>query len=46
MGIDINKLSAIRVGLASPDKIMQWSHGDGPKILSQNKPSISGFCER
>ena len=25
MGIDINKLSAIRVGLASPDKILNWT---------------------
>ena len=51
MGIDINKLSAIRVGLASPDKIMQWSHGEVTKPETINyrsqKPEIDGlFCER
>ena len=31
MGIDINKLSAIKVGLASPSKITEWSHGEVTK---------------
>ena len=51
MGIDINRLSAIRVGLASPDKILNWSHGEVTKPETINyrsqKPEIDGlFCER
>ena len=36
---------AIKIGLASPEKIMEWSRGEvtKPKILSQNSPSFSGF---
>ncbi len=51
MGIDINKLSAIRVGLASPEKIKEWSHGEVTKPETINyrsqKPEMDGlFCER
>ena len=51
MGIDINRLSAIRVGLASPDKIQEWSHGEVTKPETINyrsqKPEMDGlFCER
>ena len=38
MGIDINKLSAIKVGLASPVKIKDWSHGEVTK--PETIPSI------
>ena len=51
MGIDINKLSAIRIGLASPEKIREWSHGEVTKPETINyrsqKPEMDGlFCER
>ena len=51
MGIDINKLSAIKVGLASPSKITEWSHGEVTKPETINyrsqKPEMDGlFCER
>ena len=51
MGIDINKLSAIKVGLASPEKIKEWSHGEVTKPETINyrsqKPEMDGlFCER
>ena len=51
MGIDINKLSAIKVGLASPVKIKEWSHGEVTKPETINyrsqKPEMDGlFCER
>ena len=51
MAIDINKLSAIRVGLASPAKIKEWSHGEVTKPETINyrsqKPEMDGlFCER
>ena len=51
MGIDINKLSAIKVGLASPVKIKDWSHGEVTKPETINyrsqKPEMDGlFCER
>ena len=47
MGIDINKLSAIKVGLASPSKITEWSHGEVTKPETINyrsqKPELDGF---
>ena len=51
MGIDINKLSAIKVGLASPSKILEWSKGEVTKPETINyrsqKPEMDGlFCER
>ena len=51
MGIDINKLSAIKVGLASPSKITEWSYGEVTKPETINyrsqKPEMDGlFCER
>ena len=54
------KFDKIQIKLASPESILEWSHGevtkpetinyrtlkperDGPNILSQNRPSLSGF---
>lgn len=47
----INKFSYIRVGLASPEKILEWSHGEVKKPETINyrtlKPERDGlFCER
>ena len=46
-----NNFSAIRIGLASPDKIREWSHGEVKKPETINyrsqKPEKDGlFCER
>ena len=51
MAIDINKLSAIQIGLASPEKILEWSYGEVTKPETINyrsqKPELDGlFCER
>ena len=51
MAIDINKLSAIKIGLASPEKILEWSYGEVTKPETINyrsqKPETDGlFCER
>lgn len=51
MAIDINKLSAIQIGLASPEKILEWSYGEVTKPETINyrsqKPETDGlFCER
>ena len=51
MAIDINKLSAIQIGLASPEKILEWSYGEVTKAETINyrsqKPELDGlFCER
>ena len=51
MAIDINKLSAIQIGLASPEKILEWSYGEVLKPETINyrsqKPELDGlFCER
>ncbi|MCI5745368.1 MAG: DNA-directed RNA polymerase subunit beta' [Erysipelotrichaceae bacterium] len=51
MGIDINKLAAIKVGLASPEMIKKWSHGEVTKPETMNyrsqKPEMDGlFCEK
>ncbi|MEA4874828.1 DNA-directed RNA polymerase subunit beta' [Anaerorhabdus sp.] len=47
----INKFSAIQVGLASPERILEWSHGEVKKPETINyrsqKPERDGlFCER
>ncbi len=48
---DVNKFSAIQIGLASPDKIRQWSYGEVKKPETINyrsqKPEKDGlFCEK
>ena len=48
---ELNKLKAIQVGLASPEKIRAWSHGEVKKSETINyrsqKPEPDGlFCER
>ncbi len=49
--INVNKFSAMQVGLASPEKILEWSHGEVKKPETINyrsqKPERDGlFCER
>ena len=49
--IDYNNFESIRIGLASPDKIRQWSRGEVKKPETINyrtlKPEKDGlFCER
>lgn len=48
---DVKNLSAIQVGLASPDRIREWSHGEVTKAETINyrsqKPEPDGlFCEK
>jgi len=48
---DVNKLASIKVGLASPEKIREWSHGEVTKPETINyrsqKPEMDGlFCEK
>ena len=48
--MNINNFSAIKVGLASPEKILEWSHGEVKKPETINyrsqKPEKEGlFCE-
>ena len=48
---DINSLASIQVGLASPDTIRSWSHGEVTKAETINyrsqKPEMGGlFCEK
>ena len=48
---DVTKLSAIKVGLASPEKIREWSYGEVTKPETINyrsqKPERDGlFCEK
>ena len=49
--VEINKISKIRVGLASPETIRKWSHGEVMKPETINyrsqKPEMQGlFCEK
>ncbi|WP_342047118.1 DNA-directed RNA polymerase subunit beta' [Bacillus sp. OTU530] len=49
--IDVNKFEYMKIGLASPDKIRSWSHGEVKKPETINyrtlKPEKDGlFCER
>ena len=49
--LDVNIFDSMRIGLASPDKIRQWSHGEVKKPETINyrtlKPERDGlFCER
>ena len=48
---DLNKLKSIKIGLASPEKIHEWGHGEVTKFETINyrsqKPEPDGlFCER
>ena len=48
---DVNNLASIKVGLASPEKIREWSHGEVTKPETINyrsqKPEMDGlFCEK
>ena len=47
--IDVNKIDAIKIGIASPDKIREWSYGEVKKPETINyrtlKPERDGlFC--
>jgi len=49
--MDVNRYAAVKVGLASPDKIRDWSYGEVKKAETINyrsqKPELDGlFCER
>ena len=49
--IDINKISALRIGIASPEKIREWSYGEVTKPETINyrtlRPERDGlFCEK
>src|SRR6188472_4687733 len=49
--LEVNNFSAIRISLASPEKIKEWSHGEVTKPETINyrtlKPERDGlFCER
>lgn len=48
---DVEKLASMKVGLASPEKIREWSHGEVTKPETINyrsqKPEMDGlFCEK
>ena len=48
---DVNQLATIKVGLASPERIRSWSHGEVTKPETINyrsqKPEMQGlFCEK
>ena len=49
--LDVNEFDSMRIGLASPEQILQWSHGEVKKPETINyrtlKPERDGlFCER
>ncbi len=49
--IDVNKFEYMKIGLASPEKILEWSHGEVKKHETINyrtlKPEKEGlFCEK
>ena len=49
--MDVNRYAAVKVGLASPEKIREWSFGEVKKAETINyrsqKPELDGlFCER
>ncbi len=49
--LDVNNFDSMRIGLASPEQIMKWSHGEVKKPETINyrtlKPERDGlFCER
>ena len=48
---DLTEFDALQIGLASPEKILEWSHGEVKKPETINyrtlKPEKDGlFCER
>ena len=48
---ELNNLASIKIGIASPEKIREWSHGEVTKSETINyrthKPETSGLlCER
>ena len=48
---DVNRLASIKIGLASPERIREWSHGEVTKSETINyrsqKPENDGlFCEK
>lgn len=49
--LDVNNFDSMRIGLASPEKIREWSYGEVKKPETINyrtlKPERDGlFCER
>ena len=49
--MNINDVASIQIGLASPERILEWSHGEVKKPETLNyrsqKPERDGlFCER
>ena len=49
--IDVNNFESMQIGLASPEKIREWSHGEVTKPETINyrtlKPERDGlFCEK
>lgn len=51
INLDVNRYAAVKVGLASPEKIREWSYGEVRKAETINyrsqKPELDGlFCER
>jgi len=51
VNLDVNRFAAVKVGLASPEKIREWSYGEVTKAETINyrsqKPEPDGlFCER
>ena len=49
--LDVNEFDSMRIGLASPEQILEWSHGEVKKPETINyrtlKPDRDGlFCER
>jgi DNA-directed RNA polymerase subunit beta' len=49
--VEVNEFDAIRISLASPEQIMEWSHGEVTKPETINyrtlRPERDGlFCER
>ena len=46
---ELNNFDSIQIGVASPEKIREWSYGEVTKpetinYRTQNSPPISGFC--
>ena len=51
MGTEFNEFESIKIGLASPEQILEWSYGEVKKPETINyrtlKPERDGlFCER
>ena len=49
--IEVNKFEALKIGIASPDKIREWSYGEVKKPETINyrtlRPERDGlFCEK